>query len=127
MAQENEEQLGSVVSSLKQLYGLRYIYCWHGLSAYWSGVSPDPKEHGVAKYKASLHYSEVIPPDSLLSLKACIGCSCPSRNLNMFDGAGGLEGRFCAALCCFVRSRLRHRDSQPQPQSWRALHDKQAW
>lgn len=70
MAQENQEQLGSVVSSLKQLYGLRYIYCWHGLSAYWSGVSPDPKEHGVAKYKASLHYSEVIPPGSLLSLKA---------------------------------------------------------
>lgn len=48
-----------VVSSLKQLYGLRYIYCWHGLSAYWSGVSPDPKELGVAKYNATLHYSQV--------------------------------------------------------------------
>ena len=48
-----------VVSSLKQLYGLHYIYCWHGLSAYWSGVSPDPNERGVAKYNASLHYSQV--------------------------------------------------------------------
>jgi len=57
--QDQEEQFGVVVSSLKQLYGLRYIYCWHGLSAYWSGVSPDPREQGVAKYNASLHYSEV--------------------------------------------------------------------
>ena len=48
-----------VVSSLKQLYGLHYIYCWHGLSAYWSGVSPDPNERDVAKYNASLHYSQV--------------------------------------------------------------------
>ncbi len=61
-----------VVSSLKQLYGLRYIYCWHGLSAYWSGVSPDPKERGVAKYNATLHYSQVcsclLPLNVLLSL-----------------------------------------------------------
>ena len=75
MAQENQEQLGSVVSSLKQLYGLRYIYCWHGLSAYWSGVSPDPKEHGVAKYKASLHYSEVQSSDSVLFFETWTKCS----------------------------------------------------
>ena len=71
VAQENQEQLGSVVSSLKQLYGLRYIYCWHGLSAYWSGVSPDPNEQGVAKYKASLHYSEVQSSDRLLTESFC--------------------------------------------------------
>jgi hypothetical protein len=48
-----------VVSSLKQLYGLRYIYCWHGLSSYWSGISTDPREMGVAKYNARLVYAEV--------------------------------------------------------------------
>lgn len=73
--QDNKEQFGVVVSLLKQLYGLRYIYCWHGLSAYWSGVSTDPREQDVAKYNASLHYSEVslslshlLPPCPVLSI-----------------------------------------------------------
>ena len=57
--QDQEETFGVVVSSLKRLYGLHYIYCWHGLSAYWSGVSADPNEQDVAKYNASLHYSQV--------------------------------------------------------------------
>lgn len=57
MLQGWDEQLGKVVDSLKQLYGLRYIYCWHGLSCYWSGVSP--YEEGVAKYNARLVFSEV--------------------------------------------------------------------
>lgn len=55
-----EERLDVVVSSLKQLYGLRYIYCWHGLSSYWSGISPDKREAGVAKYNARLVFSEVL-------------------------------------------------------------------
>ena len=70
-----------VVSSLKQLYGLRYIYCWHGLSAYWSGVSADPKELGVAKYNATLHYSQVSPATrfsiSPLSVILTRTVSCP--------------------------------------------------
>lgn len=56
--QGSAEQLGKVVDSLKQLYGLRYIYCWHGLSCYWSGVSPYEKE--LKKYKARLVFSEVF-------------------------------------------------------------------
>ena len=55
--QGRPESLGGVVSSLKQLYGLRDIFCWHGLSLYWSGVSTD--EPAVAKYKARLVFSEV--------------------------------------------------------------------
>ena len=55
--QGRQEQLGVVVSSLKQLYGLRDVFCWHGLSLYWSGVST--QEPGVAKYKAQLVFSEV--------------------------------------------------------------------
>lgn len=30
-----EERLGSVVASLKRQFGLDYVYCWHGLPAYW--------------------------------------------------------------------------------------------
>lgn len=28
-----------MVASLRQLWGLKHIYCWHGLAAYWSGVA----------------------------------------------------------------------------------------
>ena len=38
--QEEPERLGDVVASLRQLWGLKHIYCWHGLAAYWSGVAP---------------------------------------------------------------------------------------
>ena len=37
--QEEPERLGDVVASLRQLWGLKHIYCWHGLAAYWSGVA----------------------------------------------------------------------------------------
>lgn len=44
--QGEEEDLKSVVSSLRAIYGVDYIYCWHGLPAYWSGISiEDPGEH----------------------------------------------------------------------------------
>ena len=34
-----EPQLGEVVKSLKQAWGVEYIYAWHGLPAYWAGVA----------------------------------------------------------------------------------------
>ncbi len=37
--QGREEDLRSVVTSLRATYGVDYIYCWHGLPAYWSGIS----------------------------------------------------------------------------------------
>ncbi|WIA40450.1 hypothetical protein OEZ86_013807 [Tetradesmus obliquus] len=29
-----------VVQHIKQKFGIRYVYCWHGLPAYWGGVMP---------------------------------------------------------------------------------------
>lgn len=40
VVQEEPERLGDVVASLRQLWGVKHIYCWHGLAAYWSGVAP---------------------------------------------------------------------------------------
>ena len=37
--QGRQEDLRSVVTSLRATYGVDYIYCWHGLPAYWSGIS----------------------------------------------------------------------------------------
>ena len=37
--QGRQEDLRSVVTSLKATFGVDYIYCWHGLPAYWSGIS----------------------------------------------------------------------------------------
>ena len=93
-----------VVSSLKQLYGLRYIYCWHGLSAYWSGVSPDPKERGVAKYNAALHYSQVcpslqtvlLPPFSrCVAAIACLLCACPAGSYHLMTQKDSAVQRHC--------------------------------
>ena len=48
-AQGRPDNLRAVVASLRAAFGLRHIYCWHGLSAYWSGVAPD--EPGMAAYQ----------------------------------------------------------------------------
>lgn len=62
---EKEENLSHVVSYLRENFGLMYIYCWHGLPAYWSGVMP--KEPGVAKYNAKIMYAK--PPAGLLEIE----------------------------------------------------------
>ena len=38
--QEKQEDLSKVVGHIKKEYGLDFVYCWHALHAYWSGVSP---------------------------------------------------------------------------------------
>jgi Raffinose synthase or seed imbibition protein Sip1 len=44
--QGEEEDFKSVITSLRATYGVDYIYCWHGLPAYWSGISvEDPGDH----------------------------------------------------------------------------------
>lgn len=58
---EEPERLGDVVASLRQLWGLKHIYCWHGLAAYWSGVAPGSDEAGVAKYDARILYATPTP------------------------------------------------------------------
>ena len=36
----------------KEFPGLRYVYAWHALHAYWNGVSPT--EPGTRKYRAQI-------------------------------------------------------------------------
>lgn len=51
-------QLGKVVRSLKRNFQLHYVYCWHGLPAYWSGVALPREAPGVAKYEARKVFAE---------------------------------------------------------------------
>ena len=34
------EDMAAVVQHVKKELGIQYVYCWHALHAYWSGVSP---------------------------------------------------------------------------------------
>lgn len=56
MLQGKPEALAGVVHSLKTNFGLRFVYVWHGLSAYWSGVSTH--DEPVAKYNPRIVYAE---------------------------------------------------------------------
>lgn len=53
--QGRQEDLRSVVASLRATFGVDYIYCWHGLPAYWSGISLEvrPGQHVTAKQQLS--------------------------------------------------------------------------
>jgi len=53
------EALGDVVAALKAQYGLDYVYCWHGLPAYWGGVMPDAQEFEA--YRPTLMFAQPTP------------------------------------------------------------------
>lgn len=59
--QEAPPQLGSVVKSLKKRFTLDFIYCWHGLPGYWSGVATPEEAPKMAKYNAKLVFAKPTP------------------------------------------------------------------
>lgn len=59
------EDLASVVAHLRTKLDVDYIYCWHGLSAYWSGVCPESP--AMRKYRPRLVYAR--PPRSLREIE----------------------------------------------------------
>lgn len=60
-----EPNLASVVDHLKSIHGVEYIYCWHGLNAYWSGINPDSP--AMQRYGARMVYAK--PPESLREIE----------------------------------------------------------
>ena len=41
MVQSQASGFGDVVRELKKRYGLDYVYCWHAMGGYWSGIMPE--------------------------------------------------------------------------------------
>lgn len=60
-----EEDLASVVAHLRSEMKVEFIYCWHGLSAYWSGVCPDSP--AMRKYRPRVVFAR--PPRSLREIE----------------------------------------------------------
>uniref|UniRef100_A0A7R9V2S5 Alpha-galactosidase n=1 Tax=Chlamydomonas euryale TaxID=1486919 RepID=A0A7R9V2S5_9CHLO len=51
--------LKDVVTQLKDRFDLTYVYCWHGLPAYWGGVMPNVPE--LSELNTSLVFPEPTP------------------------------------------------------------------
>ena len=47
-----------MVTSLRATFGVDYIYCWHGLPAYWSGISLEVRR---ASLRALIHAVIAVP------------------------------------------------------------------
>ena len=39
--QSQASGFGDVVRELKKRCGLDYVYCWHAMGGYWSGIMPE--------------------------------------------------------------------------------------
>ncbi|KAL0042463.1 hypothetical protein WJX79_000575 [Trebouxia sp. C0005] len=61
----NTEDLTSVVQHVKRDFGLDFVYCWHALHAYWSGVSPSAV--GVQAYGSQITFP--IPTPGIMELE----------------------------------------------------------
>lgn len=60
----NEGDLRKVIASLKQQFGLQFVYCWHSISGYWAGVMPN--EPGMGKVNSSIVFA--TPNSSILEV-----------------------------------------------------------
>jgi len=47
------------VQHVKKEFGLDFVYCWHALHAYWSGVSPSAA--GVQAYGSQITFPTPTP------------------------------------------------------------------
>eukprot|EP00890_Picochlorum_soloecismus_P006142 jgi/Picsp_1/6529/NSC_03872-R1_raffinose synthase len=83
----NTDLLGlkHVVKHLKKELSVEHVFCWHGLSAYWSGVSVGSQE--MTRY--SPHVTYASPPDTILVVE-------PSMNWNpaVLAGIGAIYDPF---------------------------------
>lgn len=77
-------RLDLVVQSLRDSFGVKYVYCWHGLSAYWSGVAPPSYAPEAAKYQARIIYSN--PPESVKEIEPSM-----AWNPSVVSGIGVVE------------------------------------
>jgi hypothetical protein len=118
IASGRREDLRSVVEHLRKRFNVQYIYCWHGLSAYWSGVSPNAA--GVKKYDAKLYFPKPTPglseiePSMGWNPGILAGVSVPLRpdllfnDMHSYLAAAGISGVKvdCQAGVGLVGSRL---------------------
>mmetsp|Transcript_5155 Transcript_5155/g.14425 ORF Transcript_5155/g.14425 Transcript_5155/m.14425 type:complete len:586 (-) Transcript_5155:513-2270(-) len=54
-----ESSLGDVVTSIRDKWGVLYVYCWHGLCGYWGGISMESP--GVSHLPVDLVYANPTP------------------------------------------------------------------
>lgn len=97
-------------------YNVRYIYCWHGLPAYWGGVMPDtpalagvtgstlvyPKPtSSIAEVEPSLLWSPAVLAGESSPLPLSRGIlSTHCRDLYLRWGAGFLSYNVCCCVIC---------------------------
>lgn len=75
-----EERLGSVVASLKRQFGLDYVYCWHGLPAYWCAADVCGAWHRVMGRRGFLH-KVATPLPAWVRMARVAGMLAPSCRL----------------------------------------------
>ena len=116
-AQGRTEDLASVVRSLRRSFGIEYIYAWHGLSAYWSGIAPASESSRMAKYNARILYAQPTPglaeiePSMSWNPSVISGVGAPEDPAVLFNDMHSYlagSGRLCSSRICLNASSPWH-------------------
>jgi hypothetical protein len=79
--ERNGKTLKTFISSLKNEYGIDYVYFWHALAGYWGGVSEDPEDE---LHSALANASTAISADSFSSSNSSHNLSSLNQNPLIF-------------------------------------------
>ncbi|MEW5310275.1 MAG: hypothetical protein WDW38_002088 [Sanguina aurantia] len=94
--------LRKVVASLKQRFGLQFVYCWHSVSGYWAGVMPD--EARMDNVKSSIVFAKPsssileVSPETAWEAPALYGIGVPDdpallyHNMHTYLASCGIDG-----------------------------------
>ncbi|KAL0904717.1 hypothetical protein M5K25_026858 [Dendrobium thyrsiflorum] len=64
--------LKDFITSIKETFGVKYVYVWHALMGYWGGVHPNAPE--TRKYNSKLLYPEQSPGNLANSRDLAMDC-----------------------------------------------------
>jgi len=65
-----------LVARMKKRYGVKLVLCWHALSGYWCGVSPDARE--IQSLGTPVAICHATPSDGVLEIEPSMAWSQPT-------------------------------------------------
>ncbi|OMO90004.1 Raffinose synthase [Corchorus olitorius] len=82
LVKPGNNNLGDFINTIKQKYGLKYVYVWHALVGYWGGVLPE--SDAMKKYNPRIQ-SVTQSPGNLTHI------ICPTLNMMQQKGIGLID------------------------------------
>mmetsp|Transcript_5156 Transcript_5156/g.14432 ORF Transcript_5156/g.14432 Transcript_5156/m.14432 type:complete len:250 (-) Transcript_5156:16-765(-) len=109
-----ESSLGDVVTSIRDKWGVLYVYCWHGLCGYWGGISMEvgPFSPSLFSHHPPLQDADLRPVGERSHRRYCGRWCCAWMPMAF------VWGLLCSLRACRISLWISSTPT-PRPGCWR--------